>query len=249
MSGFAARAGVHAALLAKLGLTGPEKAIEGRFGLFNMYQSGKAETILEALGERFDNVQSSIKLYPSCGANHTTIAGMLDLIQIHDLSPQEVLSVEVTLPPYAARLVGGLYDPTDNPQVAAQFNVRYTIACLLVRRRLGLAEIQPSAARDPLINAEVSKISVKVDETLTTNRGPIELRLQTRTKGTLYRRVEHVPGSLQAPVSEDILEQKIVDCCQWGAYPLDHEKIKTLRQRVQNIQACDNMNLFFDSIM
>ncbi len=249
MSGFAARAGVHAALLAKLGLTGPEKAIEGRFGLFNMYQSGKAETILEALGERFDNVQSSIKLYPSCGANHTTIAGMLDLIQIHDLSPQEVLSVEVTLPPYAARLVGGLYDPTDNPQVAAQFNVRYTIACLLVRRRLGLAEIQPSAARDPLINAEVSKISVKVDETLTTNRGPIELRLQTRTKGTLYRRVEHVPGSLQAPVSEDILEQKIVDCFQWGAYPLDHEKIKTLRQRVQNIQACDNMNLFFDSIM
>lgn len=104
-----------------------------------MYQGGEATLILAQLGSRFDNVLGSIKMYPSCGANHTSIAGALELIDQYDLKPDEVISVDVTMPPYAARLVGNAYDPSGDTQVAAQFSVRYSIARLPVRRRLGLA--------------------------------------------------------------------------------------------------------------
>ena len=54
-------------LLAQRGLTGPAQALEGKFGLFNMYQGGDSALLLDQLGSRFDNVLGSIKMYPSCG--------------------------------------------------------------------------------------------------------------------------------------------------------------------------------------
>ncbi|MEQ1776868.1 MAG: MmgE/PrpD family protein [Burkholderiales bacterium] len=249
MSAFAARAGVHAALLAQRGVTGPAQAIEGKFGLFNMYQRGDASLILDQLGSRFDNMLGSIKMYPSCGANHTSIAGALELIRQYDLKADDVLSVDVTMPPYTARLVGNPYDPGGDAQVAAQFSVRYTIACLLVRRKLGLAEIEEDAARDPDINRHVGKINVHIDETQTGTRGPIVLRMRTRTHGEISTRVAHVPGSLEAPVSDAEIQQKFDECFRRGVRPLDGARIERLTQRVSGVEAISDMAAFFKDIL
>ncbi len=248
MSAFAARAGVHAALLAQRGVTGPAQAIEGKFGLFNMYQSGSVAPILDQLGSRFDNVLGSIKMYPSCGANHVTIGGMLDLIRRYDLKADDVVSVDVTMPPYAARLVGNAYDPSGDAQVAAQFSVRYTIACLLVRRKLGLSEIQEAAARDAEINRHVPKVNVIIDDTLKSMRGPIVLRLRTKTHGEISAVAEHVPGSLEMPVSEVEIQQKFDECFRLGVCPLDDARIATLTQRVRAVERVDDMCLFLKDI-
>ena len=249
MSAFAARAGVHAALLAQRGVTGPAQAVEGKFGLFNMYQSGNAELMLDQLGRRFDNVLGSIKMYPSCGANHVTIGGMLELIRQYDLAADDVIRVDVTLPPYAARLVGNAYDPSGDAQVAAQFSVRYTIACLLARRKLGLAEIEEAAARDPEINRHVGKVQVHIDHTLTSTRGPIVLRLLTKTHGEISARAEHVPGSVEMPVSEADIQQKIDECLRRGVHPLDSARIGVLTQRVNSVETVRDMYLFLKDIL
>jgi 2-methylcitrate dehydratase PrpD len=249
MSAFAARAGVQAALLAQRGITGPAQAIEGKFGLLNMYQSGSADLIVDELGTRFDNVLGSIKMYPSCGANHTSIAGTLQLIRQYNLTADDVLSVDVTMPPYAARLVGNPYDPSGDAQVAAQFSVRYTIACLLARRKLGLAEIREDAARDPEILRHVPKVNVHIDDTLNSTRGPIVLRMRTKTHGDISTRVTHVPGSLQAPVSDAEVQQKFDECLRRGVRPLDDARVAALSARVQNAGSVADMASFFDGIL
>ena len=81
LSAFASRAGVYAALLAQRGITAPKEAFEGQCGIYALYQEGDPEKTVAGLGKRFDNLHFSIKLYPSCGCNHTTIQGMLDLIR------------------------------------------------------------------------------------------------------------------------------------------------------------------------
>ena len=248
MSAFAARAGVQAALLAQRGITGPAQAIEGKFGLFTMYQGGDAALILDQLGSRFDNVLGSIKMYPSCGANHTSIAGALALIHRYDLKADDVLSVDVTMPPYAARLVGNAYDPGGDAQVAAQFSVRYTIACLLVRRRLGLAEIQEDAARDNEINRHVGKINVHIDDTQKGTRGPIVMRMRTTTHGDISTRAEHVPGSFEMPVADAEVQQKFDECFRRGARPLRDAQIETLATRVRTIDENLDMYLFLKDI-
>ena len=152
-------------------------------------------------------------------------------------------------PPYAARLVGNPYDPRGDAQVAAQFSVRYTIACLLVRRRLGLAEIEQEAARDPEINRHVGKINVHIDETQKGTRGPSVIRMRTKTHGDISTRAVHVPGSLEMPVSDAEIQQKFDECFRRGVQPLDDARIATLTTRVRDVVNIADMSSFFDGIL
>ncbi len=248
LSAFAARAGVTAALLAQRGVTAPEHVVEGEFGLFRLYQDCNPERLLDALGSRFDSVNMSIKLYPSCGCNHTTIAGMLDLVRRHDLQADDVESIEVTVSPFMDRIVGMQYDPGNDPQVAAQFSIRYSVACVLVRRRLGLAEIQEPAARDPEINRHVGKVTLRIDPTLTSSRGPVVIRLRSKRHGELSCKVTDVPGSREAPLTESQINEKFSECFGLGVRPLSGEQIAQLTARVRGVEQTADMASFFSGI-
>lgn len=248
LSAFAARSGVFAAQLAQKGITAPNEVIEGKFGLYRLYQDGEQEMLLDELGQRFDSVNLNIKKYPSCGCNHTAIEGTLQLVRKYDLQPDDVSSIEVLVTPYIDRIVGGVYDPSGDAQVAAQFNIRYSIACALVRRKLGLLEIQGPAARDPDIAAHIGKISVKVDPTLKTERGPIVISMRTRTHGDISCRVDHVPGSLEAPLTETEVQEKFQECFRLGVRPLTDTQLLELRQRIRDLEKFPDMSAFFAGI-
>jgi 2-methylcitrate dehydratase PrpD len=248
LSAFAARAGVYAALLAQRGITAPKEVFEGRHGIYSLYQQGEPDKLVAELGKRFDNTNFTIKLYPSCGCNHTTIDGMLDLVRRYDLEPDDVLSVELTVPPYIDGLVGGAYDPSGDAQVAAQFNIRYTVACVLVRRKLGLAEISEEVARDAQIAKHIGKVSLKVDSTLTSNRGPVVIRMQTRNHGELTTRVDDVRGGPGSPIAEADVDAKFRECFKLGVRPLTDTQIATLTSRVREIEKIGDMSGFFDAI-
>jgi 2-methylcitrate dehydratase PrpD len=246
LSAFAARSGVYAALLAQRGITAPSEAFEGRFGFYQLYQDGDSVKVVEELGRRFDNVNATVKKYPSCGCNHTTIEATLRLVRQYDLKPDDVQSVEVTVTPYIERIVGGAYDPSSDPQVAAQFNIRYSVACALVRRRLGLAEIQEAAARDPAIAAHIGKVSLRVDAAQTGSRGPVVVRMQTKNRGELTCRVEDVPGTPGTPLSEAEIDEKFRECFALGVRPLDEGKCAQLMERVRRVEEMPDMAHFFD---
>ncbi|MBI4189921.1 MAG: MmgE/PrpD family protein [Betaproteobacteria bacterium] len=248
LSAFAARAGVYAALLAQRGITAPSETFEGPFGLYRLYQDGDAGRLVDALGSRFDNVNLSIKKYPSCGCNHTAIEATLKLIRRYDLKPEDVQAVEVTVGPYIDRIVGGTYDPSGDAQVAAQFSIRYSIACALVRRRLGLAEIQEQAARDPAIGAQIGKVSVRVEPAYSGDRGPVVVRMQTMRHGEISCQVDHVPGSLESPLGEAEINEKFGECFRLGVRPLAGDRIARLSARVQGLDQSGDMATFFDCI-
>ncbi len=249
LAAFAARAGVQSALLAQRGITAPPDVIEGKFGFYALYQPGDAEALMHELGKRFDNDQASIKLYPSCGCNHTAIDATLQLLRQYNLKPDDVLSIEATITPYMERIVGGDYDPSGDAQVAAQFNLRYSIACALVRRKLGLAEIQPDAARDPLIAAHMGKITLRVDQTQSGTRGPVALRLRTHTHGELLCRVEDVAGSEGRPIASEAAEEKFRECFAVSRYPLSDAQYAQLKARVQGLQQAADMSRFLNEIV
>jgi 2-methylcitrate dehydratase PrpD len=241
LSAFAARAGVQSALLAQRGITAPPDVIEGKFGFYALYQPGDAETLTHELGQRFDNDQATIKLYPSCGCNHTAIDATLQLVTQYDLKPDDVVSIEAAITPYIERIVGGDYDPSGDAQVAAQFSLRYSIACALVRRRLGLAEIQPDAARDPAIAAHMGKITLRVDQTQSGTRGPVALRMRTKTSGEIFCRVEDVAGSEGRPIPRTAAEDKFNECFGLGTRPLYGTPYAHLSARIHHLAQWPDM--------
>lgn len=249
LSAFAARSGVYAALLAQRGITAPPDVIEGKFGFYALYQQGDADKLTHELGKRFDNDRASIKKYPSCGCNHTAIDATLSLVRQYDLDPDDVLAIEATITPYMERIVGGDYDPSGDAQVAAQFNLRYSIACALVRRRLGLAEIQPETARDPVIAVHIGKIVLKVDPVQTGTRGPVELQVRTRKHGKLVCRVEDVAGSEGRPIPHEEVEHKFRECFTASKWPLTEAHYARLKVRVHELHQFPDMALFFGDIL
>src|SRR3546814_3791841 len=223
-SALAARAGVFSALLAERGVGAPEAAFEGKFGYYRMYEEGDPEHLLAGLGERFENASSTVKKYPSCTANHAAVDGAIQLAAEHDLRAEDVTGVEVVLSPASHQLVGAEFDPGGNPQVAAQFSIQYSLASALVRRRLGIAEIQNEAVLDPMIRDFARRVSVSVDETNTGKFAPAEVTIATRTKGTLKRRIGQVPGTPQNPMTDTELPAKFRDCATSGAAPTTPEQ-------------------------
>lgn len=245
-SAFAARSGVFAALLAQRGISAPQAVFEGQYGLYNMYQNGSADRLLDGLGQRYENGDLSIKKFPSCGCNHTAIEGALRIAADYDLAADDVTAIDVEISPFMNRLVGGVFDPSGDAQAAAQFNIRYSIACALTRRRFGLAELETTVVRDPAIARLAERVHVIVDPDNGGTRGPTVLRLRSRRHGEIVCRVEHEPGSAQAPLSEREMIDKCSECFSLGARPLTPAQTGRLMARIAHLEQVADMAALFD---
>jgi 2-methylcitrate dehydratase PrpD len=246
---FAARAGVFSAQLAQRGITAPREAIEGKFGLFALYQEGNPLKILDGLGSRFEHENTAIKKYPCCACSHASLEAALGLILEHDLKPQDVTSIEVTHSTFMHRLVGAPFNPGDNPQVSAQFSVQYAIACALLRRRMSVADLEDKAILDPAIKPIAETIRIVVDETLKSSRAPASVKIVTRQHGTLARTTEKFPWSPEDPPAPAALQEKLDACFAAGVAPLDAAKKARLIDRVRNIENVPDMSKFFSNIL
>ena len=248
-SGFAARAGVFSALLAERGLTGPRASLEGDYGLFEMYQKGSVPRLLQDFGRTFENANLSIKKFPSCGCNHAALEAMLQLVQETDLRSDDVDEIEIEISEFMNRLVGGSFDPSSDPQASAQFSIRYSLACALVRRRFGLGELDIDVINDPGIRALSDKVKVIVDPHNGGKRGPAVLRVRSRRHGLLTRRIDHVPGSDHAPLSLQEIEAKSRECFALGPKPLDAQRTERLIRRVATLEDVADMATFFEGVL
>ena len=248
-SAFAARAGVFAALLAQKGISAPREAIEGRFGMFALYQPGEPQRIVEDLGKTFLHENTAIKKYPCCACTHASVEAMLGLVREYDLKPEDVTAIEVRHSPFMHRLVGAPFDPGDNPQVSAQFSAQYTVACALLRRRMSVADIQEDAIFDPAIRPIAERVRLVVDESWTSNRAPAAVTLTTRQHGTLSRTTEKFPWSPEDPPTEAALQEKLEACFSEGVHPLNAAQRAQLVQRVNEIENVQDMGRFFDGIL
>jgi len=248
-SALAARGGVFAAALAQRGVTAPQAAIEGQYGLFSMYQRGDGPRLLRDLGSSFENNRLSIKKYPSCGCNHAGLEAALQLVAEHDLIPADIEKIEIEVSEYMNRLVGGIFEPRGNLQAVAQFNLPYSIACALTRRKFGLAELESAVITDPGIKALSDRVTVIVDPANKGKRGPAVLRIYSRSKGMLTQRVEHIPGSRQLPLSLVEIESKARDCFALGPRPLGSRAMDELIARISKVEEVADMALFFEGVL
>ena len=245
---FAARGGVFSALLAAKGITAPREAFEGKFGLYHLYQDGDPRKVLDGLGRRFQHEQTALKKYPCCACSHAALDAALGLIREHDLQPEDVTAIEIVHSPLMHRLVGAPFDPRDNPQVTAQFSVQYAMASALLRRRLGLADIQEEAVLDARVKPLTQRVTIVVDEQNKGSRGPATVTMVT-SKGRLTRTVDKFPWGTEDPPSEDALRDKVDDCLGFGGYALDASRRARLIERVQHVEQIRGMSEFFEGVL
>ncbi len=245
-SAYAARDGVEAALLARIGVTGPLRALTGTAGFAALYTTLDAGTALDRLGDTYRFMSLTLKQYPSCFCNHAAIVAALDLLRRHDVRADRIESGEVVLTPLSARLVGAPFTPGDNPQVAAQFSAQYSLANVFLRRGFRIGDIEPAAVLDPEVLALTARFVVKIDPTLSGKFTPATVVVRMRD-GAEYRATVHsIPGTPDDPLSDAQVASKAAACFASGPNALDAQRASALMSRIDGLQSIASMRDFWN---
>lgn len=233
-AGLAAQAGVTAARLARSGLRASAEALEGVSGFGELYAgvapadwSGVLPRPGEPLGIEWSGM--AFKLWPSCGATHRAIAGVLDLRRQHGFGADDVESVVVEVS--HGTLVNLRYaQPGDHKQ--AQFSMPYAIALALRFGGLTLADYTAEAVRDeatrrlmPRVRMVKNPASVEGSESASDHL-PHRVTVRLKDGRTLERSVQHMKGGLGDPLTPADRRAKFDMCC---ADVLPSDRLEALR--------------------
>jgi 2-methylcitrate dehydratase PrpD len=216
--GFAARDGLEAALLARLGVTASRQALDGTYGFLNVLAAGHraADDLPRRLGNPFDIVDPGLafKLYPSCSDTHASVDVALALRERHEIDAAAIRRVRAGIAPMVASNL--VYH---RPKTAAEskFSLEFCLAAALLRGRLGLAEFAPGVVDDPPIQDLIARIEVYIDPTLVPDDGPrfcwpASVEIATES-GQSFKAIEaNARGHPDKPMSAAELEAKFCDC-------------------------------------
>ncbi|MGD9945865.1 MAG: MmgE/PrpD family protein [Burkholderiaceae bacterium] len=216
-AGLAAAHGIEASELAACGLTSAEDALEHRSGLLAVVSPrGKVDLSageLRRLHGATEAIELSVKQYPVCNAVHRVLDAALALIAAHDIAPGDVEVMRVTVSTVQRGLLR--YDRPQNA-LEAKFSLPFALACVLHRRRLGLAELCDEFVRSADIHALIPRIQIEgSDARSPTHAGlPLnELELVLKDgRAFADRDIGPARGSPTRPLGIDELRSKFDDC-------------------------------------
>jgi 2-methylcitrate dehydratase PrpD len=247
-AGFAARAAVLAAFLAKDGLTGTRRTLEGDAGLFALYERGEADPqqLLHGLGETWQVRQYSFKPFPGCRCNHTVI-GLGIRMHRDGIRAADVAKAEIRIGKVNWLSVGGAYDVTRRSVVHAQFNAAYSFARALADGKVDLWTYEQSAIEDPAIAALAGLIRVVDDPQINPQAiEPARVTLQLRDGRRIEASSDTMQGSPNEPMSEEQFEAKFHACLEYGLR-VHREQAERLLTAVRELDSMDDVAQLLDA--
>lgn len=212
--GWAAHAGVSAAVFAADGLTGPPTVLEGRFGFFTAYTGGflEADALLGDLGMRWELARTVYKPYPT---NHFTHPGIDCALALRaaGLNPAAIETIELGVAGPVLRTIAEPADEKARPRSAyhGKFSGPYTVASALLGGGglgLGLDDFRELTDERLALAARVTCVADERATELFPHAFAAVLRVRTRDGRAWEHRVDSSRGSERHPLTEDELARK-----------------------------------------
>ena len=222
-AGFAAKAGVFAASLARAGTTAQTTALDGPVS-FRSTTSNVGPDAFRLAFAKLGNPWAieehglHIKLYPSCGGTHRVIEAALDIHRSNRIDPGDIREIEVNVPEFLVELLPYKV-PNSSPE--ALFSLPYCAAAALRWGKVGIDQFAPDAIADK----RVRDLSARVR--LTTR--PFEYRTHlfvegnhdvvsvTTENGRQFSTSIDIPyGAPPRFADRETVENKFMDCATRG---------------------------------
>jgi len=244
VQGWVAQGGLLCARLASRGITGPKNFLEGGYGYLHLY--GKSLVtggqILAGLGERYDLEKMVYKKYPSCALTQGPTDAILRLIAEESVSAEDVERIEVTVPPYAYKLVGHEFETGENPRVNAQFNIRYCVANALLRGASRLEHFREGQIRDGGAVELSRRVCVIPDKALE-RRGhtAMDMRVRTVDGRDFVRQVDVAPGFPGNPLAREDHEKRFQDCLTFARRPVSRDSASKIVSMIEEFEQVEDV--------
>ena len=193
--GWGAPTGITAGFLAKNGFTGaPALTCEGP----HWYSLGTKWKLV---------TDTHYKLYPCCRWAHPSIDAASKLMLQHNISHQEIASVEIRTFHNATRLAG--HRPVSEDEFA--YSIAFPVACMIVRGQVGISELEVSTLKDPSI-LRISTATTLIDDPHLTQISERKRWAQVSIlmrNGTRYEAAPQTPrGDTDLPLSDAEISEK-----------------------------------------
>jgi 2-methylcitrate dehydratase PrpD len=212
-AGWAAHAGIAAALLAAAGGEGPPRVFEGRYGFYAAYADTEEPDLssLDSLGEHWELPAMSYKTYPACHILHGPLTALDMVLAEREIDAGDVDEVLVSLEPqhvpFVAEPVAAKLAPRTGYE--AKFSVQYAVARRLIAGHLSVEHFERDAFRD----ARVLELARRVDyETRHYDSYPASfpggVRVRLRDGTALEAHAPHPFGDPLNPASEGHIRGK-----------------------------------------
>jgi 2-methylcitrate dehydratase PrpD len=221
--GWAAQAGVRAALLARSGFIGPLTVFEGKHGMFNGFAhttEGDWVALLDRFGERWIAETIAFKPY-ACGTMIHPYIDCARRLAARGIAPEQIVAVTCET---AEGILHRLWEPLAFKQAvpnayAAKFSVPFGIAAGFLLDGAYLDAFTEPRVADPRMRALAAKVSYVVDPANPYPKaftGHVKLTLDDGT--TVEERQPHFRGGASEPLPRAELEAKCIANCRHGGW-------------------------------
>ncbi len=169
-AGRSSQSGLYGALLASNGFTGIQDVFESPYGGFCSTFSRSDDRfdlreLTAGLGERFETLRISLKMYSCVGSNHTTLDSIREMQARHPFGADDVDRIVVYGSQVTVDHCGWEYVP--NGVTSAQLNLRYCVATLLLENEVFVDQFAASVLDDPRRVALAGRVDVQHDPAIT----------------------------------------------------------------------------------
>lgn len=218
--GNAARNGLLSALAAGRGCAAASDTIEGPLGWAHATgDAAKLDELIGALGKRWELPRNAYKPYPCGVVLHAVIDACLALRRQHAIAAADVASVVVSGHPL---LLARGDRNVDNAR-DAKVSIHHSVAVALLLGAAGLREFSAPAVQDPEVSAFRTRVRAEVDGALPI--GAARVRVVTTSGETFETVVMHARGSLEQPMTDQEIEQKVRVLAAHGAPRCDVARV------------------------
>jgi 2-methylcitrate dehydratase PrpD len=161
-AGRAAESGVRMAQLAARDFTGPPTAIDGKFGLLEVYggKTARPELLTEGLGTQWAMESVYVKVYSCCSWIQAAVQQLVALRGSRPLDPEDIRQVRIGVSAYAAKNNG---EPAPVDIMGAQYSFPYCAALALAGDPTDPGMYLEKAIDDPARRALARRVELYVD--------------------------------------------------------------------------------------
>ncbi|TDV57746.1 MmgE/PrpD family protein [Actinophytocola oryzae] len=258
-SGWAAAAGLTAALLAERGLTGADHALTGPGGFFGVYgtEVSDPDELLTSLGDPYTLLSPGVtfKRYSCCYALHRAIDAVTHLRAEGVLGGSDVVSVSAHVPPGSMRPLP-CHRPTTG--LEGKFSMEYVLAVGIHDGDYGLGAFTDEAVRRPAVQALLDSVSAVEDPECAPgdpegrrgsagSRGFVEVRVELADGRTARHRVDNAPGSPSRPLHDHELREKFDTCWDHAGMPR-HDRLAAA-ELVEGLDEVDDVRVLLSLLV
>jgi 2-methylcitrate dehydratase PrpD len=240
---FPAHAALCAVLLARSGVRGYDRPLEGASGFFPVYVGEPADeqVLLEGLGETYAGAEISFKPWPSCRGTHAFVEGALALGHEHALDVDEIVHVQLVASPIVGSIVAEPRARKLRPAtvIDAKFSAYFTTALAFTEGQVTLGAFTADRLDDSGLLALADRIEFEADPSLDTSSGRVAV--STTRGATLVHEVTALAGSPANPLSREQLVDKFIDCARHAVCPFDASSGRRFAEQILRLEEVDSV--------